>query len=537
MALNCVTNVKGGRGGPSRRPGPSIAIIIRKPLITFCRTLALLLFCLCCGCAPTTHPEAPAALVVAFPAEPVTLNPLFLADHVSFVVSGFMFNGLTRFRPDLTITGDLAASWQIAADGKKITFYLRRGVKWHDGWEFTARDVVFTYKLLTSPAVPAPLSSQLGPVHAVRALDDYTVTVDYREPFGSALESWSLGMVPSHIFQDRAVSDPSFGRQPVGTGPYRVKAWIPGQRLLLEAFPEYFAGPPRIPTLNLIFLADAASRFMNLKAGRIDVMELSPAQDAVIRRHPEEWSQFSRYRCPGVRYGFLGFNLQDPRWQEPRVRLALSQAIDRTAILKVVLHGLGRPTLSPYPPDTYYFKPDLPRQTTLQQIGFLPLPPEQPLTLITNYESRENLAIAEIIQQNFAAVGIPLRIQTYDWLTFRHVVIDNRQVDLVLLSRSFLWDPDLYPLWHSSQHQKGAWNFLAYTNQEVDRLLEAGRRTLEPARRRQLYHRLQEIMVDDPPCLFLYAADTVFAARKRLRGLQPGPLEIFHNIADWSWGD
>jgi len=516
----------------------------RKPLTTFCRSLALLL-CLWCACAPTTNTEAPEALVLAFPAEPVTLNPIFLTDQISHTVSGLIFNGLTRFRPDLTITGDLATSWQLAADGKKITFFLRRGVQWHDGREFTAKDVVFTYTMLTSPGVAAPLSSQFGPVQAVRALDDYTVEVAYREPFGSALESWSLGLVPSHAFRDRAISDPAFGRQPVGTGPYRVKTWLPGQSLLLEAFPGHFGGSPHIPQLKLIFLADAATRFLNLKAGRIDVMELSPAQYAVVKGHPEQWPQFALYRCRGVRYGFLGFNLRDPRWQDPRVRLAFSQAIDRTAILRVVLHGLGRPTLSPYPPDTYYFQPDLPQpafdpqqaQKILQQIGFLPLPPEPPLTLITNYESRENLAIAEIIQQNFTAVGIPLRIQTYDWLTFRHVVIDNRQFDLVLLSRSFLWDPDLYPLWHSSQHQKGAWNFLSYHNPEVDRLLEAGRRTLDPARRRQLYHRLQEVMVADPPCLFLYAADTVFAAKKRLRGLRPGPLEIFHNVADWSWED
>uniref|UniRef100_UPI004049B4FC ABC transporter substrate-binding protein n=1 Tax=Desulfobacca sp. TaxID=2067990 RepID=UPI004049B4FC len=103
------------------------------------RILALLL-CFGCACAPTPNPQAPEALVLAFPAEPVTLNPIFLADQISHTVSGLIFNGLTRFRPDLTITGDLATSWQLAADGKKITFFLRRGVQWHDGRKFTARD-------------------------------------------------------------------------------------------------------------------------------------------------------------------------------------------------------------------------------------------------------------------------------------------------------------------------------------------------------------------------------------------------------------
>ena len=495
------------------------------------------------ACAPAPGPGTSAALVIAFPAEPVTLNPLFLTDQISFTISGLIFNGLTRFRPDLKVTGDLATAWDLSPDGRRLTFYLRRGVKWHDGQDFTAHDVVFTYALLTSPQVPAPLSSQFGPVQTVRAVDDFTVVVEYREPYGSALESWSLGILPRHLGQHRPPTDLAFSRQPVGTGPYQVLSWTPGQELVLAAFPEHFAGAPALPRLHLIFLADATTRFLNLKAGRIEVMELSPAQAAVIQGQPEAWPRLALYRCPNVRYGLLGFNLQQSRWQDPRVRLAFSQALDRQALIQGVLHGLGRLTASPYPPDTYYYHPNLPlpeykpqqAQETLKSLGLLPWPEDQPLTLSTNYESREHLALAEIIQRQLAAVGIPVQIRTYDWVTFRHVVIDQRQFDLVLLSRSYWWDPDLYPLWHSSQNQKGAWNFLGYRNPEVDRLLEAGRRTLDPNRRRQLYHQLQEIMVADPPCLLLFAADTIFAAPKNLRGLQPGPLEIFHNLREWTW--
>lgn len=495
------------------------------------------------ACTPAPAPGKQAALVVALAAEPVTLNPVLLADQVSFTVSGLVCRGLTRFRPDLTVVGDLAAAWALSPDGKRLTFRLRRGVKWHDGREVTAQDVVFTYEAVTSPQVPAPLSSQFGPVQAVRALDDYTVAVDYREPYGSALESWSLGLLPHHQFRERPVTDPAFGRQPVGLGPYRVSSWQPGQYLELEAFPAYFAGPPRLARLHLVFLADPAARFLALKAGRVQMLELSPAQYAVIRRQPEEWPRVALHRCPGSRYSFLGFNLLQPRWQDRRVRLALSMAIDRGALLQGVLHGLGRLTASLYPPDTYYYHPNLPlpeynparARAALTELGLLPWPQDRPLILSTNYENKEHLALAEIIQRQFADLGLPVQIRTYDWVTFRHVVIEQRQFDLVLLSRSYLPDPDLYPLWHSSQTRKGAWNFLSYRNPEVDRLLEAGRRTLDPVRRRQLYCRLQELMRDDPPCLLLFAADTVYAVPKNLRGLQPGPLEIFHNIHEWSW--
>ena len=191
-----------------------------------------------------------------------------------------IFNGLTRFANDLRLTGDLASSWEVSAGGRKITFFLRRGVKWHDGREFTAHDVAFTYNMIIAPDVPAPLHSQFGPVKAVQAIDDYTIVVDYYEPFGSALESWTVGIVPRHIFEDRPITDSAFGRNPVGTGPYRVKEWLSGQRLILEAFPDHFAGRPRIKYLTIKIFPDAATRFMEFKAGQVDVMELTAAQSA-----------------------------------------------------------------------------------------------------------------------------------------------------------------------------------------------------------------------------------------------------------------
>ena len=442
-----------------------------------------MLLCLWCACGPGAPPEAPESLILAFPAEPVTLNPIFLTDQISFTVSGLIFNGLTRFRPDLTITGDLAASWHLAADGKKITFFLRRGVKWHDGREFTARDVVFTYEIIISPEVPTPLKSQFGPVAQVREVDRYTVAVRYTEPFGSALESWSVGIVPHHLLE--SALDPTCRRRPVGTGPYRLHEWAPGQRLILTANSEYFEGTPGIPRLTLRFLADAATRFMEFKTGAIHLLELTPGHYQEIQQIPQKFRQVALYRCPGATYGFLGFNLTHRRFQDPRVRLALGQAIHREAIVQLALKGLGRPGGGPYPPGTYYHHevPPLPydpaaAKATLTALGFLPGPGQgepAPLTLITNYENRENQATAEIIQQNFAALGLPVKIQLFDWLTFRHVVINRREFDLIVLSRHYLADPDLYALWHSSRVREGEWNFLGYKNAEVDRLLEEGR--------------------------------------------------------------
>jgi len=499
------------------------------------------------ACGAPSAPPGRHQVVIAFAAEPAALNPIFVSDNLSFTISGWLFNGLTRIQPDLKVAADLAEGWQLGRNGRRLTFFLRKGVKWHDGEEFTAADVVFTYRQVTSPGTPTPLKCQFGPVRQVSAPDRYTVVVDYEEPFGSALESWTIGIVPEHVFKSREVTDPSFDRAPVGTGPYRLKEWLPGQKLVLTSFPEHFRGSPRLPQLIIKIIPDPTTRFLELKTGHIDVMELSPAQYAEWQKNPPGGPELTLYRCEAVRYGFLGFNHLHPAFREREIRQAFSMAIDKTAIIQGVLKGLGSVGHSPFPPKAWYSHDSLPSlpfdpskaKEIFQKWGFAlmsAIEPGSPLILATNYESKENLLTAQIIQENLQALGVTIRIRTYDWLTFRHVVINKRQFDLIVLERHFLWDPDLYTLWHSSQIKEGEWNFLNYHNPEVDRLLAEGRRTLEKDRRRALYRQLQEIMAQDLPCVFLYNSDAVFLARKALHGISPSPLGIFDNVAQWYFG-
>jgi peptide/nickel transport system substrate-binding protein len=145
------------------------------------------------GCTGQPGNSRPDSVVIALPSEPFRLNPLFLSDFTSYTVSGWIFNGLTRIGDDLRVTGDLAESWEVLQGGREIRFHLRKGVRWHDGVELTAEDVVFTYEQAISPKHPGPHSGRFGPVRSVRAVDRYTVSVTYHEPYGSAFASWTIG--------------------------------------------------------------------------------------------------------------------------------------------------------------------------------------------------------------------------------------------------------------------------------------------------------------------------------------------------------
>jgi peptide/nickel transport system substrate-binding protein len=511
----------------------------------------LLSVCIIAGCRGGNREKySPDTLVAAITSEPKNLNPVFLSDLVSYTVSGLIFNGLTKFDKDMKITGDLAASWDILQGGREIVFHLKKGTLWHDGAELTADDVVFTYNTMVSPVTATHLSGVFGPVKEVKASDRYTVSVRYSKPYGSALESWTAGIIPKHVLQNRDMRNMSFfDDAPIGTGPYRLKEWARGQKLRLESFDGYHAGRPGIRNLIIRIIPDAATQLMELKAGTVDIMELSPLQFGRGTGPDQVSSGFNKYRTGSFRYGFLGLNLLDKRFQDKRVRQALSYAIDKDLIISTVFMGFGSRSSGPYPPEAWYYSPAAkyyhydPRKALelLEQAGWnrgtdgILRKNSVPFyfSILTNYESKENIKTAQIIQSNLKAIGIQADILTLDWQAFRHNVVSQHQFEAIVLSRSYLWDPDIYDLWHSSRTKKGEWNFLSYNNPEADRILESGRATVAAEERKQIYRKAHELLADDQACIFLYNADLLFIAHKRIKGIAQSPAGMFYNVAEW----
>ena len=206
------------------------------------------------------------------------LIPMLASDSASGSVSGFIFNGLVKYDKDINIVGDLAKSWDISEDGLVITFHLREGVKWHDGEEFTASDVLFTYEKLIDKNVATPYSGDFLLVEKAEVIDKHTFQVRYKEPFSPALISWGMGIIPRHLLEGEDLNTTEFNRAPVGTGPYRFKEWRVGERIILTSYEEYFEGRPFIDRVIYRIIPDEATMFLSLKAGNIDYMGLSPIQ-------------------------------------------------------------------------------------------------------------------------------------------------------------------------------------------------------------------------------------------------------------------
>ncbi|CAG0995383.1 partial Oligopeptide-binding protein AppA, partial [Geobacteraceae bacterium] len=210
----------------------------------FCCLAALFTLVSCSGGTPPADlprrgagvPAHGDALVVGTIGEPSNLIPLLASDSSSHDVAGNVFNGLLKYDKNLELVGDLAESWRVSPDGLTITFTLRRGVKWHDGTEFTSRDALYTYRVTIDPKTPTAYAEDFKQVKTAEAPDRYTFRVTYGKPFAPALASWGVGILPAHLLEGKDITKSELSRHPVGTGPYRFKEWVAGQKLVLEAF-------------------------------------------------------------------------------------------------------------------------------------------------------------------------------------------------------------------------------------------------------------------------------------------------------------
>jgi len=490
----------------------------------------------------------PQALVTGSIADAKRLLPLLASDSASGDISGLIFNGLTKYDKNIKVVGDLARSWDIKQDGLEIIFHLRKDVKWHDGAEFTAEDVVFTYKRMIDPKVPTPYSSIYGPVKSVEAVDRYTVRIIYERPFAPALESWAMGIIPKHVLAGKDISEEKYSRNPIGTGPYRLKKWITGQRITLERFEDYFEGKPGISRYIMRIIPDSATMFLELKFGGIDYTGLNPAQYK-LQANTEFFNRnFQKFRYPSFGFTYLGYNLLDPRFKDVRIRRALSHAIDKQAIINGVLMGYGTPCTGPFPPESWAFNPDAKdpeynpqkalalfkeagwelKNGLLQKNG-------KPFsfTIITNQGNTPRLLAAQIIKESLAKVGVIADIKVLEWQALLHDFIDKKRFEAIIMGWSLSRDPDVYDIWHSSKTKEGDFNFISYKNEEVDRLLIEGRETFDPEKRKKIYNRIHEILAYEQPYTFLYVPDSLIVLHKRFKGVEKAPIGIFHDFIHW----
>jgi peptide/nickel transport system substrate-binding protein len=364
-------------------------------------------------------------------------------------------------------------------------------------------------------------------------------------------------MLPKHLLaksieEGKLREAPQNTTQPIGTGPFRFQEWKSGEKVVLVGNKDYYVqGRPYLGRIVYRIIPSQATIFLELKAKGVDMADLTAVQYARQTDYPAFKKDYQKFRYPGNAYTYVGFNLKDPRFADKRVRQAFAHAINKQELIDGVVMGLAREATGPLRPGSwaytdkvrrYPYDPGKAKQllaaagwTDKNGDGILRSKDGQPFTLTirTNQGNDERKKIAEIIQERLKEIGVQTDIQTIEWAAFLKEYIKQRRFEAIVLGWGTGIDPDQYPVWHSSQSGPDQLNHISYANPEVDALLEKGRISCNQKERVATYHRIQEILAEEQPLIFLYFKDMLPSVSSRVQGIKPEPAGIGYNFIDW----
>ena len=322
-----------------------------------------------------------------------------------------------------------------------------------------------------------------------------------------------------------------------------------GSYIDMASKPRYIDGQPFIDRLLYRSIPDKTTLFLELKAGKVDVMDsMTSLQYKFQAAKPPFSEEYNTYKTLSSTYLYLGYNLKSPLFSDVKVRLAFAHAIDKKDLVKGALLGQGEPTIGPYKPDSWAYNhgiKDYPhdiekaRQLLAEagwvkgRSGFLEkngVPFS--FTLLTNQGNEDRITTAVILQYQLQKLGIEVKLRTLEWSAFINNFVIPGYFDAVVLAWTIPYDPDNYSVWHSSSVGT-ALNFIGYANKEVDACLEAARSTFDRKERKKYYDRFQEILHAEQPYCFLYVPYQLSAIQKRFKGIEPAPIGVFYNSDKW----
>ena len=499
----------------------------RGVLFAFCILHSAFLTLACGGEAPSPDPNI---ITIAARVGPNNLHPLKANDEGTARVGQLMYDSLMDTGEDLRAHPRLAERLE-QPDPLTYIVHLRRGVKFHDGHELTARDVVHTYSLFLDPAFVSPFKGAFTVMAGVRAMDDYTVAFTLKAPFPSFPVT---NMVPIPIVP-ADVEEAALARTPNGTGPYRFVRYATDDRVEVAAFRDYWNGPPQNAGIVFKVIPDDTMRGLELRKGTADLIVNDVPPDIVHQM--EKSGDFSVVRSPGLDFSYLGFNMRDAVVSDKRVRHAIGYATNRDAIVKYLRRDLAHLATSLLPPRAWAYEPDIfmftynpgKAKQLLDEAGYRdpdgdgPLPRLRlSLKISTNEEVRLQ---STVIQQDLRRVGIDLDVRTYEFATvFADILKGNFQIMSLQWVGGAVIDPDiLRRVFHSTQVPPSGFNRGHYRNPEVDRLLDQASAALDELERKKYYGEAQRLIAEDAVYIPIWNRVNVAVAQKGLTGIHLMP--------------
>lgn len=521
---------------------------------------------------------------------PKRINPLYAsfndadADLSQLVFSSF-------FKRDINgkLAEDLVENYSLSEDDKVYTFKIKEDVRWHNGQSLTVDDVLFTFNAIKDGQYKSPLRGSFSGV-AAEKVDASTIRFILRESYAAFLELFTFGILPQELWYQvppEAATLAELNLKPVGSGPYKFKSLVKDKNGSVKLYSltvneDYYGKKANIKDLKFKFFVNFEEAISALNEGSIDGISYLPKQ---YRSNLVAQDSLNNYQLelPQVLAIFLN-QKSNPVLAEKKVRQALALAIDRKEIVEQILGGEARLIDSPILPESsFYFagakkynydqaqaaklldeagwtvkevtteeiaeaeknktdKKEKVREEALAKLaagaGRWRTKDKKFLIIkLTSVDTGENTQIAEAIKNFWQRLNLKVETELVPPSQAQSDVIKPRNFQALFYGEMLGIDPDVYAFWHSSQSGQAGLNIADYSNKEADKLLEDGRLTADPAKRRSYYQKFQEILTEDEPAIFLYSPFYNYIQGKKIKGFDTksilSPSDRFANISDW----
>jgi len=471
---------------------------------------------------PKAGPVRGGTLVVAISANPDGLDPHKTVAAVTFEVAKSLYDTLVESDPQGNIVPGLAEKWEASSDGLRWTFYLRKGVKFHNGREMTSKDVKASFERILNPETKAPRAKDYAVIQSIETPDDYTVIFQLKEPQAAFLSNLAYGwaaIVP--------VEEKDLRNHPVGTGPFRFVEWVPDSHVKLERFPDYFIkDQPYLDAVIFKIMPDPASKLTALKVGEVDVVDQVPPQEVEkLKGNPE----IKLIQAPANGIYIMALNNAREPFNKKEVRQAISYAVDKKGVIEAAQWGQGAPIGSHMPPvtpfyvdltDKYPYNPEKARQL-LAQAGY---PEGFEVTLIMPQPYDFHIRNCEVIADYLKKIGIKPKLETYEWGMWLDRVYMGRDYQATCIGHTGRLDPDPFLNRYVSDSKE---NYMNYNNPRYDEIIRQAAVISDFQKRKELYAEAQRILAEDAVALYLMAPLWTVGVRKGVEGWQIFPIDIF----------
>ncbi len=482
------------------------------------------------------------------------INPLFVQNEAEDTANRLIFSGLTREMPDGEVIPDLAEKWTVENNGNAYTFELKKNLKWHDGEDLNADDILFTINLIQNPDTRTGLSSVWQGV-VTEKVDEQTIKFVLPNVYSDFLKTASQPILPEHLLKE---TDPSnikiaeYNLKPIGSGPYRfIRFDQTGNEtvLVLEANKNFLPHEPYIKTVRIRMYDTFANLYNGVLRKQVNSISRIPYDKT---EDVKKLGSMTVYNFYMPRYRVMLFNMKNPLLASKDLRLALSKAINRNEIIDKGLSGKAMPVYAPILPGEEGYSPTLnvnnynpalanealeklgwaKGQDGIRQKGETGL--KFRLALPGDSESKKT---AEMIKEQFQAVGVEVELVISDEGLFQADYIRPRNFDIILVGQNVGEGSDLYSFWHSTQVNDPGLNLTGYSDRKTDKLIELGRKSNDVAYKSDKYKQAEETIMAEAPGIFLYNPLYSIAVTNNIKNFYQGhfasPVDHLNNIASW----